>query len=375
MRKPSPHSFRLSSLAHGATTPEKFASPEPEPERSGANRGQVLILFAAFIVGLMGMLGLATDVGYALAARRTVQGAADAGAIAGARAMARYKTSAPTSAQADVNSLVASNKFGSYTPSVDSCEYIGAEFSVVGTCNQTVPSSAAGTRVKTKLTVDTFFIKVVPGAPKTVTVRGYAKARVQNASVSAPASPFIICGYRAWDVTSKPNTNSKNDGVNTDILADDSPMRISQAAVGKIFRVHDSQLKLKGNAKCSIPSADWKGLNDQAANVGKSVPGWLNYDNGTQAGPTREKVNGAEGCAANTQDPYNCVMLIPIAKPSPTPSNAQVYVVGYAAFKVTTVGSNTHNAQLLDDYIVTGGGATTGWCRDCGGPVVIRLVW
>jgi Putative Flp pilus-assembly TadE/G-like len=372
MRKLSPHSLSLSSLAHAANVPDKFAELEFEPERRGAHRGQVLILFAGFLVGLMGMLGLATDVGYTLAARRTVQGAADAGAIAGARAMARYQSSAPTSAQADVNSLVASNTFGSKTPTVDSCEYIGAQFNVVGTCSQTVPSNAAGTRVKTKLTVDTFFIKVVPGAPKTVTVRGYAKARVQNASVSAPAAPFIICGYQAWDVTSSPSANNKNAGVDTDILSSESPMRISQSAVGEIFRVHDSQLKHR-DASCGTSSADWKGLNDQNANEGKPVPGWLNYDNGTQAGPTREKVNGAEGCAANVGEPYNCVMLLPVAKVGS--QNNSLYIVGYAAFKITSVGSNTHNAQLLDDFIVTGSGATTGWCRDCGGPVLIRLIW
>ena len=55
--------------------------------------------------------------------------------------MARYTSSAPTSAQADVNSLVASNTFGAHTPSVVSCEYIGGSggFDIVGTCNQTVP--------------------------------------------------------------------------------------------------------------------------------------------------------------------------------------------------------------------------------------------
>jgi len=33
-----------------------------------------------------------------------------------------------------------------------------------------------------------------------------------------------------------------------------------------------------------------------------------------------------------------------------------------------------HNATLLDDYILSGTGANS-WCRDCGGAVVIRLIW
>ena len=72
------HSLSFSTIAHAASMPDKFAELELEPERRGAHRGQVLILFAGFR-GLMGMLGLATDVGYTLAARRTAQGAADAG--------------------------------------------------------------------------------------------------------------------------------------------------------------------------------------------------------------------------------------------------------------------------------------------------------
>jgi hypothetical protein len=49
-------------------------------------------------------------------------------------------------------------------------------------------------------------------------------------------------------------------------------------------------------------------------------------------------------------------------------------VAGYAAFAITTVDSATHNATLLDDYIISGTGASN-WCRDCGGVVVIRLIW
>jgi len=33
-----------------------------------------------------------------------------------------------------------------------------------------------------------------------------------------------------------------------------------------------------------------------------------------------------------------------------------------------------HNAILLDDYILSGTGANS-WCRECGGTVVIRLIW
>ena len=53
-------------------------------------RGQALVLFALFLLVLMGMVALAADGGYAFAQRRRMQYAADAAAMAGARALALY---------------------------------------------------------------------------------------------------------------------------------------------------------------------------------------------------------------------------------------------------------------------------------------------
>src|SRR4051812_8537847 len=163
----------LSSIAHAPHLPDKFTELGPEPEHSGAHRGQVLILFAFFLVGMMGMLGLAVDMSYALAARRTAQGAADAGAMAGAREIARWKSSAPISALGSTKAVVLKNTFNVKSPVAPDlyyCKYIDHAWSEVGDCSVTVPSTAAGVRVRTKLTVNTFFIRIVPLAPKTVTV-------------------------------------------------------------------------------------------------------------------------------------------------------------------------------------------------------------
>lgn len=55
------------------------------------------------------------------------------------------------------------------------------------------------------------------------------------------------------------------------------------------------------------------------------------------------------------------------------PGNSKdVEVIGFAAFRVTTVDTNSHNAPLLDDDIVSGPGTNDG-CRDRGGTVVVRL--
>jgi hypothetical protein len=351
----------------GATLPSKFASLAREDATTSdrAEQGQILVMFAVFLIGLMGMLGLATDVGFSVAARRTAQGAADAGAFAGARQIALYKAASPTSAQAEVQTIVSENRFGGHVPTVLSCEYIGNNWSVVGTCNQTVPSNAAGSRVRTRLTVPTFFIRVLPGAPTSVEVGGYAKARVQKAKNLPGDGPFIVCGPSAWDVAT---------GGTMNLVASTSPFMLNSAAIGRTFRIHDPTLGPQGKADCGVPSSSWKGLSNQDANGNKKTAGWFIYDTGDKAGPTRTTVAGANGCEAGTVTFNGCIMILPIATNSPAPDDKQIYVVGFAAFSVTTIDSNTHEGVLLDDYLIPGEGENS-WCRDCGGIAVIRLIW
>lgn len=357
-----------------AHLPTKHA-PLPDPadeEPPGARRGQIIIMFAIFIVGLFGLLGMATDVGYAMAARRAAQGAADAGAFAGARVIARYANGGAPTAWSEVNTIVTSNKFGTTTPSLYNCEYIGNNWAVVGTCNQTVPSSAAGARVRTRVTFQTFFLQVIPGAPTNLIAAGYAKARVEVPTSTASDGPFIVCGSASWAVADK-NGNP----INQNIPILNGSNRINASAIGVTYRVHDPQLGKNFGAGCNTQGNRFKGLANQGSNVGLTTPTWFNYDTGTKAGPTRTKVYGTQGCDPNTADPYNCVMILPIAVNNPPESgnSKQVYVVAFAAFMITTVGSNAHNAQLLNNYIITSGPSTANWCRDCGGMVRIRLIW
>lgn len=355
-----------------AVTPNKF-SPLPttdDVDDESANRGQVIVMFAIFLVAMMGVLGLATDVGYSMAAKRSVQGAADAGAMAGARMIARYTPSAPTAAIAEVTAVVNQNTFGSTPTTVLSCEYIGNNWSVVGTCNQNVPANAAGARVKTRSTVPTFFIRVIPGAPDKVTVGGYAKARVQSAAKPPADAPFIVCGTHSHAVLSD---LGQSIDIDLPIL---SGGKIDPSAVGATFRIHDANLDKAANADCGSIGDKFKGLAKGSANAGKTANSWFKYDIGTSTGATGAKVDGAGGCVAGATAPYNCVMILPIATDSPaeTGTNQQLYVIGFAAFQVTTIDANTHDAKLLDDYIIPGTGADN-WCRDCGGTVVIRLIW
>jgi len=68
--------------------------------------GQVLIIVALFLVALIGMLALVLDGGNLYVQRRRMQNAADAGALAGARALAKNGTTAEAQAAAESYAIV-----------------------------------------------------------------------------------------------------------------------------------------------------------------------------------------------------------------------------------------------------------------------------
>jgi hypothetical protein len=66
------------------------SGPTSKSGRWKVSRGQILIMFAAGIVALLGMVALAVDAGFLMAERRQVQNSADAGALAAAKVKLDY---------------------------------------------------------------------------------------------------------------------------------------------------------------------------------------------------------------------------------------------------------------------------------------------
>src|SRR6476619_3101626 len=140
----------------------KFAANN---ESAAAHPGQILIMFAFLLVALLGSLGLAIDLGVAFSQRRTMQAAADAGAYAGARIVAKSAGAAVAAGTAVVNS----NAMNMGAITSITCEYVNDGGASVGSCSGNPPGGATGVRVAVAEQHNTFFIKVVPGGPATVT--------------------------------------------------------------------------------------------------------------------------------------------------------------------------------------------------------------
>lgn len=330
-----------------------------------AHVGQILLLFALLSTALIGVLGLATDLGISFAGRRSVQNAADAAALAGARSISKSVTSPTIMASTEVNTLAADNSFAFATsgPSVESCQYVTDSNTPLGSCTGTVPSTATGVKVTVVETHPTYFVRVVPGAPDTVTTRATAIAHVMRPALMG-TGPFIVCAS---------NTMLVAGGEMNLLSLVGGRWQINPAAVGKAFKVHGPQIN-----QCAISSSQFKGIADTVANGQLSAPPatYFTYSTGNVASISAA-VEGINGCQAG-QPLNNCVAYLPVAvidashPPLESGSNKKVWVIGFAAFLIKATAPNAHSGTLLDNFIVKGP-AAHGWTRDYFGPISIKL--
>lgn len=190
-------------------------------------RGQMLIIMALALVALLGMTGIAVDLGFGFAHRREAQNAADAAALAGAQALGRHyiNPSPATSGCGDSGTAECNNTTvlreitvaaisslpnfpnppsGNTTPTVPANTTItgyyvttetqnpGTDISTTGGSSR--PPAAVGVRAVVAYTYPTLFMRVFGAWASTMRVE--AKARVllrRSAQVGGPA-PFIVCG-------------------------------------------------------------------------------------------------------------------------------------------------------------------------------------
>ncbi len=360
------------------------AGYKQDDEPKSASPGQVLIMFAIFMTTMIGVLGLSIDVGYSVSQRRMMQNAADLAAIAGALSISNYSPTNQISSMTAIQNTIDGNQTHEGSPALESCDYINDSLYEVSACDAYVPADATGVTITVRETHETFFVRAVPGAPTQVTTRATAAARVERLFRGGTDAPFMVCGY----------DTKLMDGSELSILSSNN--FVNPAAVGKTFRVMgtipNDPAAEPNFATCGLAKADgspatgWRGaalgnahngMSNERAELGTRW--WV--EGGASPKPIRYNVQGLDGCQQGDRDPYNCVMLLPIAideahggiKPVwQTGGSAQFTVTKVLAFVVTKCGTACYSATLLDDY-PTFGSSVAGWCRDCGAVTVIKL--
>jgi Flp pilus assembly protein TadG len=323
--------------------------------------GQILVLFALFATVMLGAVGLSVDLGMAMSQRRSMQNAADAGALAGTHVVSKSLPTAPLSAWSAVDTAVRANTMAVGTLGTITCTYVNDANSSLGSCTQIAPVAATGVHVEVVETHPTYFIRVVPGAPAQVSTGAKATAHVKK--LAAPRDgPFLPCTI---------NTKLAGGGTLSLLLKSGSSWVMNPAAIGQTFQIHGPQIE-----KCDAKASRFKGLADVAQNRNKTAPDWFNYKEGDAAGLIAEDVEGPDGCKAG-QEIVNCVVFLPIVvnTPAEVGNDKQLWTVAFAPFYITAPKSNEHYGTLLADYLVAGKGQNGdyGWTQGYTGPITIRL--
>lgn len=296
----------------------------------------MLVLVTAALTAIIGIMGLAVDLGFVALERRQLQRAADAAAISGALDLIDDATWG--SIGADVSAMVGKNGVPSGTTTA--CALVdNTNAQVQSNCGAPASPSISGVKVTLSHRRDTYFMRVL--GIGTVDVSASAIGRiVLQTEYNAGNAPFIVCGI---------DTKLASGGT-LSILT--STYGVNPSAVGQTFVIHGPQV-----ADCGAKSNSFKGLANQDANEDiTTLPNTLYYDTGDRAGPTRFAVNGPGGCPAGATQ--GCVMILPVAtsitgppderhEEQKEPKAHKADAVMYLPFYVTEAGANEHHGVLV----------------------------
>jgi hypothetical protein len=361
----------------------------------GRQRGQMMIVLALSITALLGAVGLAVDFGFGYAHRREVQNAADAGALAGALALSRqYEIKANNGLGVTGLPPRASNP---YTDAVIRQEIINAAAMSVPpfptpTANGTlgtnltwpnpggggtntlqhfymnsdgsqgaavgggsIPNNAAGIRVVATQSYGTFFSQVLGSCCTKVDVTASARAMLRPVAGFDGGGPFIVCGGDgsdgAWIVASPTPSHI---GTGRQIVdTSTSPATVLSTYIGDTLQIHDPQLG-QHDGDCGSGN-NFKGNadpDDTCNPMGTTPLPCLQADqNGSRAGPTRNRVASLPGCGVD-DDTVGCIVILPISQSCCT--SGQHQIVAFAPFRVSQSHANAHRAVLLGAALVDG---------------------
>jgi Flp pilus assembly protein TadG len=317
-------------------------------------RGAALILVALSLVATMTVAGLVVDGGNAFSQRRQMQNAADAAALAGARALDRYQAIGSTLSRTTVWSAVVNRAVSDGAAAgLVTCRLVDETLADLGACpvenSTTINPNAAGVKATVAQTSNTSLMRVV--GISDFTARAGATAQIE--ALRSGKSPFMICAVGNND------PRAINDGQTVPILDTQNninPAAIYNAALGQttIFKMQDPQSPTCGQGN------SFKDLTDGNDHP---IPGDWPIPTGDLGNNISQSIiSGPDACTA-TYD--NCVMAVPLCyapsnsvtgDPIANASPPRLYCVRYAAFLlVNTGGASRIGGKLLGDVVATGG--------------------
>jgi len=292
--------------ADGVSKPVEVA-PGPSVHRQ---RGQTLVLVALLLVLFLAFLALVLDLGNAYSQRRMMQNAADAGALAGARALARDQSQNAVTAAAE-----------NYAKSLNGAQLCGTQVlstSVVVTVQKTFP---------------TFFGYVI-GVPK-VTVGAVAEAGFDATEVFTGLMPMAVSDEAmAWARDSK------------------NPIRIWDS--DKITVTADA-----GWVDIADGQRGWVDLDGDGQGGASELAGWIAQGGCDCVVKVNDVLPGAEGVKATLseferwKDKVVYIPIYDVYRPidEDQPNKRGYHIVGFAAFLVTGYDSTGKYKYITGSFV------------------------
>jgi Flp pilus assembly protein TadG len=327
------------------------------------DRGVTMVFVAVSMLALLAVAGLVVDGGNAYAARRQMQNAADAGALAGANALQEYKESTSgdfggTIPDKPTNSIWLAARGAAVGNNAEQSNFTcvlvlydtatgsenGAQACPQNT--ETIPSNAFGVRVTTERSEGTFFMRAL--GTSSYTARSGAAANLQRASVGN--APFLVCANAPGHSPASPLLLIPGGDI--------TQATINPAAIGDEYDIWGNAIK-NGGKDCGNPSSSFRGLVDPDGGP-YEMPGWWETLTGNKNGQVLPNI--ANGCGVsdiknieNVVD-LNCEFGLPLCTHGQgNASKFEAWCVAIGRFRVSHVQNHDLKAIFVGGGTVLSG--------------------
>ena len=313
--------------------------------RGAGAPGQIIAVFALSIMAMVALLALIFDGGNIYLQRRTAQNAADAAALAGARALQQAIGPSDSTISSEICKYALANAFG--VPPGATAYFVGTNGTTnaggitlpagcSGSSPNTITNGLSGVHVDITIDVTTYLAGVI--GFRNLTVRAASTAQVGLGGIPRPdLAPLAGCGPDMLVDGRVP--------IGTNILNPDG-ISINESLVGLDVVLEGSQMTQNETASCPAwngSASAWKGQADISGVTGTLTPpvqlpiSTGNSSLDTAVATACTQTGWSNPTNASAPPPDVCMLLVPIAAP-PNPAN-QANIVTLACFSVYD-GSN-----------------------------------
>jgi Flp pilus assembly protein TadG len=205
------------------------------PARWRRERGQILVIVAGGLIGLLAFAGLALEGGTLVLNRRDAQNASDLAAVAGAQVIATGYTDVGVSVTQGtvlgaLSASMAANDCSTLAPCTWTAEFVGTRLASLGPVGSggSIPGGSLGVRVQVTRTPGALLGRMLGFTTWKVSTEGTAIATKPSSMGAGTMLPIAMCGWT--NTTSNDCVRARNSPSNA---IDLQPGQIYDLAAGK----------------------------------------------------------------------------------------------------------------------------------------------